>query len=457
MRKYAIVAAGLIAVGMYANSAEAQRRVTPADTGRIKWGHSDFGSYERASMCDRAMTEVYRMYARVYKPDTATAPIDQADTTIVKMPAEVGEKALECVKNLDLTKQGPVQFHSLSRMYLEMGDEQQSVAMAKRASDAYTNKDDKFEALAISVDQYLNNREPRLALAHQFADMVKSASPAHVRTVFAVNSMLADFYYRRYQPDSVVKYADLAVAELHKMSIEDLDKVEAFGPITHLINIANERGDLKEQERMIDSARGFLAGWRAGRRGSGGEYLRAFSNILDTRKSLYNKKTKPLEGSFWENHGGVPRPALGKVSLVVQTNHNCAHDCNSQVMALKRLARTFGDKLDISLITMTNGFAPGSGPLTPAEEAKAAAKYFNEYRGLPFPVLVDESPTHKLDDGRIIRDKAPIASIFADFVGVNALLTDASGRIRWVGTILSDQDRRIVIAAINRALAQAEE
>lgn len=455
MKKTVITTVVAIGFVLSAGSLGAQHRTSPADTGRLKWGHTEFDSYDRASMCDRAMAEVFRLYTRIYKPDTATAPINQSDTTTVVIPAEVGQKARECVQKLDMSKQGPRQLRSLSRMYLEMGDIQQSIDMAKRSSDLYADTDDKFEALSIAVEQYLDNPRPRLAVAHQFYDMVMTASPAHVRTRFDVNVLFADFYYQRYLPDSVQKYSDLAIAELHSMSIEDKDKVEAFGPFVHSLNIANEQGDLKEQDRLLDSARSLLAGWRYGRRGSGSEVLVLLSNILDTRKTLYNKKTKPLEGSFWANNGGVPRPVVGKVNLLVQTSHNCAFRCTSQILALKRLARTFGDQLDISLITMTNGFAPGSGPLTPEEEAKAATKYFTEYHGLPFPILIDESPTHKLPDGRIIRDKAPVASIFANFQGVNALLTDASGKIQWVGSLYSDVDRRIVVAAINRAISQA--
>lgn len=445
----AFAAALLVPLG----DAFAQRHVTPADTGRMKWGHEDFKDYFNPGMCDRAMADVMRQYQRVFKPDTSTSRLAQTDSVIREIPQEVIETAKKCAPSFNISNIEPSQLPSMARIYVALGDIANSQVAMDKAVSLAKDKADTIAYLSEAVLMYMNAIPVRLDVAKKYADIIENGGINDMPAKFWVKTAYMSFYHNRYIVDSTKKYAREAIDLYKNMTIEDQDKSAIPNPFNLRIELANETGDLPLQSSIVDTAAMVMSGWRSGQ---GSQFVRFASNAVDLRKTFYNKKTKPLEEGMWQNHNGIPRPQAGKVSLLVQTSHNCGMRCYGQISTIRKLHRTYGSDIDISIITTTNGFAPGSGPLEPAEEAKAAAKYFNDFLKLPFPVLVDEAPTHKLDDGRIRRGSGPIATMFGDFQGINAILTDASGRIQWMGGLSSENDRKLVMAAINRALAMTD-
>lgn len=175
------------------------------------------------------------------------------------------------------------------------------------------------------------------------------------------------------------------------------------------------------------------------------------TRLLETRVALYGKKTKPLSGTFWFNNNGVPRPAPGKMSLIVNVSHVCGTGCYGVYNTIRSLQKQYGADLDVTIVTSTVGYATGTGPLAPAEEAQKAADFYLNYLKIPAAILVEETPISKRDDGRILRGTSKFAETFAS---MNAVLVDRNGVIRWLGLIQSTKDKRMINAAIVRVMAE---
>lgn len=425
-----------------------QRHVDPSDTGRIRWGHENFQNYFSPGMCDRAMADVLRLHQRVFKPDTSTSRLVQNDSVLRVIPPAVIDVARKCVSKFNVNSLEPSQLPHLANIYITLGDISNSQAAMDRAILLAKDRKDTVSYISDALLMHLNAIPIRLDIAKKYADIFDNGNSMPDK--FMVRQIYMNFYRSRYVVDSIKKYANEAIGLYKTMSLEDQDKVDIPGTFKTLLELANESGNLTLQSEILDTAAMVMGGWQGGQ---GAQYVQSYSNSLDIRKSFYNKKTKPLEEGMWYNNNGIPRPQSGKVSLLIKTGHNCGVKCYDQINTIRKLYRTYGADIDISLITSTNGFAPGSGPLEPAAEGREAAKYFNDFLKLPFPVLVDEAPTHKMDDGRIRRGSGPIATMFGDFQGVNAILTDALGRIQWMGGLSSESDRKMVMAVINRALS----
>lgn len=430
---------------------QAQVLTSPADTGRMAWGHKDFNRYDRPGMCDRAAMLTRGYQTRKYDPDTVFRVVEDID---VPLPEEIAKVARNCLSAIDTDSISPRQTWSLVRVMLTLDEDESSKSAIDKLLARGKIRADTLYVLGKAIDVYLKAIPARLDMAFHYTVQLDSLSGSGVQPLrFNVRNNIANHWMRKYVPDSVRKYASQAIEIYRFMEPMEQDMVPINSLLTHLINIANERGDVAGQEAILDTARELMSEWR---QDHGRTWLDMTARSIDARISMYGRKTQPLDGAFWLNHQGSPRPLAGKMSLVVMANHNCGRNqtCVSQFTALKRLKTLYGDKLDLTIVSVTQGYAPGSGVLTPAEEAEAVAKYFTEYHKLSAAILVDEAPVHTIEDGRVIRDMAPIMYTFNDLGSANALLTDAEGRIRWLGRFSSDDDRKPLVTTINRLLAE---
>lgn len=430
---------------------EAQILTSPADTGRMAWGHKDFSRYDRPGMCDRAVMLTLGYETRKYDPDTVLQIHEDIDTSL---PDKVIEVARNCLSAIDTDSISPRQTWSLVRVMLALDEAESSKSAIDKLLARGKIRADTLYVLGKAIDVYLKAIPARLDMAFHYTVQLDSLSGPGVQPLrFNARNNIANHWMRKYVPDSVRKYASQAIEIYRFMEPMEQDMVPINSLLTHLINIANERGDVATQEAILDTARELMSEWR---QDNGSTWIDMMARSIEVRNSMYGRKTQPLDGSFWLNHQGSPRPIAGKMSLVVMANHNCGRNprCISQFGALKRLQTMYGDRLDLTIISVTQGFAPGSGVLTPTEEAEAIAKYFTEYHKLSAAILVDEAPVHTIEDGRVIRDMAPIIYTFNDLGNANALLTDEQGRIRWLGHFSSDDDRKPLVTTINRLLAE---
>ncbi len=429
----------------------AQRNMSAADTGRLVWGHAEFMRYDRASMCNRTIDEVDRQYTRIFIKDTVLESIRGSKEYSPKIHNSAIETVKRCIAHLQLNEQTNDQLWAVARIYMVIGEKQKSKEVVERVIATGINRSEKIELKLQAIEMYLNYSADYLPHVYYFVNLIRSEEPVSHVARFKVDFLMSNFYFILYNPDSVLHYTNSAIESLEKMNLEEMDSIPAFDPFSLQINIANINGDIPMQERILDRAKELVSNWKSG---LGERFITATSSGIDRKKTVYSKKTNSFESAIWENYDGVPRPLIGKPSLFVVISHNCGGGCASRFSAIKRLKRTFGDSLDIVLITQTMGYAPGTGPLTPSEEGKIAAKFLKEIHDLPFTLLVDESPTHKMPDGRIIRDRAPVTQMLEEVNSANALITDADGRIQWAGNLQNEWHMRSITAVIDRALSK---
>lgn len=434
---------------MIASSVSAQKSISPADTGRIKWGHSDFNGYDRAGMCNRTLDEVDRQHTRIYVKDTAFEPIRNNKSYVPKVSQAVVETVKRCIEHLDMNAQPANQLWVISRIYMGIGELQKSKDVAEKAISTGVNHGEQLEMMIEAMEMYLNFNGGSLEHVHYFANRIRSEDPVSKVAKFKADFLIGTYYYIQYEPDSVLAYTNSAIEILSQMTLEEMDSVPAIEPFSLQINIANVNGDLSTQEKVAERAQGIVAHWR---NGMGARFVTGFFSGIEAKKTAYNKRTSTLEGGIWENFDGTPRPLTGKPSIFIAVNHNCKSFCYNQLSSIKRLKNTFGDSLDLVLITSTMGYVPGSGPLTPKEEAKLAGKFLREVHDLPYTLFVDESPSYKLDDGRIIREKSPVMQMLSDIGNASAIVTDSEGRVQWIGDMRNEWHLRVVTAVIDRAL-----
>lgn len=440
----------------FARDIDAQIVRHPDDTGRIKWGHSDLGPYTRPSMCDRAVAQTWLYNTRKYVPDTVMTPLRVDDSLVTHIPKEVIQMAKACGGRFAVETSDADQLWSMARIAIAAQDFLGSQAAVDRLLQLSERRADTVRVLNNAYRMYLNVKPLKLDIVHRYIKAIDDLSPAVPGAQYGARLALARFWFEHYDPDSVKTYASQAIEIFKSFSFDEQERIPAaHQSFQYLFDIANEAGDIAAMDEVIDSAEAIIGQYGGG---IGQRWISHATRILDFRKSLYGNMSRPLEGSYWFNNNGIARPVPGKISLVVLTNHNGGERQYSQYTALKRLHRIYGDKLDVTLITTTQGYAPGASKvLTPEEEGAEAAKYFNDFHRMPFSVVVDEAPTHRLDDGRIIRGPAPLAGLFMDWQGVNAFLTDAEGRIQWAGMLTAERDRRLIMSTINRLLEEEAE
>jgi hypothetical protein len=421
----------------------AQSSRSPADTGRMAWGHNDYSRYTSADPCNLAFMHVWEEYRRVYVPDTGRYAVAR-DT----VPTAVLNAARECGSRFSVESIDPRELWSLMRISLVLEEDAKAKAAFERRYSLVTTPMERAATLVKGIQTYLQSAPPRLEMARELLRRIDSLGPSAKIAQYNARLAIMDYWHMVYDVDSLRAHANAAIERLQVMTQDERDAVDVTPPYEKLLLVANEQQDLDEQERLFDQALADVGGWREGR---GSQWTGPMMSLLETRKAIYGKKTRALSGAFWFNHGGVPRPAPGKLSLIVHVSHLCSVRCYPLYAVVRQLHRQYGDELDITFVTDTRGFAPGTGPLSPEEEAKEAAKYFIDFLKFPVALLVDETPHTKRSDGRLVYKTSPIGEMFNGWQMVNAVLIDKEGRIRWLGALRNGMDKRMIESAITKA------
>jgi hypothetical protein len=145
----------------------------------------------------------------------------------------------------------------------------------------------------------------------------------------------------------------------------------------------------------------------------------------------YGTVMPALDAAYKYDLDGRPqRPAPGHAMLLYRFDPNC-ETCQAHYAELRRLAARYGDTLEITLVAQTRGFLPGTGVLSPAEEAPAIRKYTRDILALPFGLLIEDVPPLTAVDGR----KFPGKTVFDQTYGDQVAILDREGKLRWVGTV----------------------
>jgi hypothetical protein len=109
---------------------------------------------------------------------------------------------------------------------------------------------------------------------------------------------------------------------------------------------------------------------------------------------------------------------------------------DAYIASLLRLYNKYhAQGLEIVLVLKTQGYSWSSPPQSAADEAKTDAWYYLDHFGLPFTVVVDETPFTKKPDGRRVAGQIAFEQ---DYVMRHALI-GRDGRIRTIGYGLTSE------------------
>lgn len=155
---------------------------------------------------------------------------------------------------------------------------------------------------------------------------------------------------------------------------------------------------------------------------------------LEENRRLYSivgKKAAPIVATHWFNvsDARISRPALGKVSIIMEAYHFCGSACRPRYRGLARYSNRFaGRGLELINFTKTHGFYREKAPVTPAEEAQYDSTYFLAERQIPGALAVYETKFRWLPDGRRINEPTPQE---VNYSRASLIIVDRRGIIRY--------------------------
>jgi hypothetical protein len=421
---------------------------TAADTGRMTWGHQDYSRYTSADACDGAVRDMTAEIWRTHVVDTLPYDV-HADT----LPTAAVTVAHACAGHFNVSSTNPSELWSLLRLSVEMGNAHQAEQVVEHQMSLAQTPADKAHVLSGAIQTYLSAHPPMVAQAQRLLPQLDAIGSAAPFAQYGAHSAFMHYWHSVYNADSLRQEAKTSVALLKKMTPDERDMVNVFQPYMELIFLASTAHDLATQKTLINQGLADVGAWREGR--GSDRFLKA-ERLLETQTSLYGKATRALNGKYWFNDGGTPHPAPGKVSLLIHVDHSCGMRCYPLYAVIRYLSKKYGQNLDITLITDTKGYAPGTGPLLPDQEAPQVSHYYLDFLKLPTALLVDVSPTVKQPDGHIEHQPSPIGQMFDEWQLINTVLIDRDGKIQWLGELSSADDQRMAEFAIDRALGHGQ-
>jgi hypothetical protein len=93
----------------------------------------------------------------------------------------------------------------------------------------------------------------------------------------------------------------------------------------------------------------------------------------------------------------------------------------------RRLAKRYGDSINITIMTQTQGYYNDSPPLTTSQEAARRAQYYRDELHMPVTVAVDTTSVRQLPDGRRFHGEA--AFEHDPYYRSGFIMTDSTGKI----------------------------
>lgn len=428
----------------------AQIQKAPADTGISKWGYEDLTEYNYPSMCDRTGLEFIRYYSRFYEPDTTLEAILDSLGKTRDLPEEGREVLRECLYRFNPQHVPTDQLWGYVRASLLLGNDERALTGIERliveAPDSTLHEQAYIKAIVTFMANYPRRFDLVLPYLERLDALYETPSPGSI----TARNIIIQYWRSRYYPDSVRKYAYDAIRLIKEMSFHTKEESNIAYAYDAIISTANDAGNVSEQEDWLDSLANEASDWRSGQ---GGQLIAAQQRLIDFRKSLYGKRANPITEGEWFNAHGKSWPAQGKVSLLVQIDHLCTYRCVDQYRTIKRLKTVFGDGLYIVLVTPSAGYSIGTGVLDLKAEGDSVVSLFTNVHEMPYVVLLDPRPTSRISDGRIVRGIGPVADLFSEWRGMNAVLTDREGRIQWMGSVQRETDFRATLTTIKRFIS----
>lgn len=426
----------------------ASLQTTPADTGRMAYGHQDWKRYTTPPPCDRAVaSETAESQRKHDRPaELPSVGLDTTSMLPVTLPPSAVAAAKHCAPQVAVATTARRDLWSLFRLLLARNDDSAASAVVQRQLRLVRSAANQGAVLLTAIQNGLAARPARLAAAQGWLRQMDVLGPSVRVSQYNGHLQLLEYWQTAYTPDSIRAHVTTLLRLLRPMTAEERDLIDASAPYEALLQLANDTNDVASAQSIIAREKRDISGWR----GDGGAQMAADAEqLLAMQTTLYGKRTRALQGTYWFNIGGTPRPAPGSVSLLVHVDHTCGIRCYPLYALLRQIQSRYGD-VALTLMTETHGWAIGTGVLPPAAEADTVSHYYLDFLKLPAALVVDRSPVSKKADGHVIHGISPIGSMFNGWKGVNAILVDRDATIRWIGMLRDETDLRRVSFVIER-------
>lgn len=453
MRLLAAVMGGLLTLAPA--SALAQTRFQWPDTA------VDVARYATVEQClaasQRAQLGVDRREARIAWRDTL--PVDP-QRALAPAPEIVTETAARCAGRFNASTASPESFTSLFELYLIAGRDADAASLLDRRLAALPDTATRSQRTAIvdsAVTLYLHAQPARVAAAEALLlerarvrnDRIQSLAIYHQLMQGA--ERVGDTATARRAAKRIVATADsLTRAERESDEFEELAGGDGGEQIVFAaLNV------LSGENVLLDSLRKSTDAYAALQRA---HWMRATRGRYEALDFPIGAKAATLTADFWfpAEAAHTPRPAPGRISLVVFLPGNCMSYgssettsrigwCAHQFAQLHRLTERFPD-LDVTIVAQTRGHFYYEPPPSPREEAEWIRQWMKG-NDVPGAIAVSTSPFWRLpspDDRRIDQfEKAPNVKSYR----FNGIWRPMNGM-----RILIDQDGRIVAGTGSESL-----
>lgn len=369
---------------------------------------------------DRATSDFWRA-----GPDTARFAL--ARDTVLTISAAVARR---CAAKFSVATTRPRDLLLLAQLYFAAGDDSAgNAAIAQRlASEANAPAPVRAKTLAQIASVYVNAKPHQLTRARQYVAQLDAMHvPAAAVWQLAIHVVLLRYAYELAFDDVLATSESKAIIAAGQQ-LTPHDREEFSWALLRAYTVLSQFAADSEG----DAAAHYVLA-RARRDIGKLHDIPSRLDALDSVYAMYGTPAPPLGGVWFGASSETNRPAPGKVSLIVLTP-------SREIMpALRRLQSTFGNRLDVTIVTQTVGYFEGRGPVTPAKEMGDLWEHYHTVLHAPGVLVLSETQFTTLPDGRRIGEPTENQLAYKAPFHVGYVLVDRQGIIRLVQTQLSEQ------------------
>jgi len=387
-----------------------------------------FARYRIPVMCAEAAAFGERQFWRDRRPDTVYHP-----RTGTSLQRSVVTTTRQCLDHFSLDQTKIRDLLGAGEAYLAAEENSRADSAFARLV-AIASPANKPWVLSQIVDLYVNAALPNLPKALAFAEQLDAlgAAAAPERMIAHLSIVEGAQFI-----DSVSLQArelNAALAAMHEMR-GDTRKAYAFWSATvyqYRAALKARLNDTAGVRRELMTAREELGPLRPA--------VRADLDAALEGYRLLGQPSPTVQATTWFNTTDpkTARPVKGKPSLLVFVSHSCLPvTCYPQYAVLRRIAAKYGARLDITLITRTQGFYRNK-LASPDSEMVFAKQYFFDYLKLPGVLAIWRSDLGHRDDGHLTVLTAPNDEAF--HTSKAAFLVDSHGVIRLITRLSSSRE-----------------